>query len=178
MTRRRTALFGASAIGVVMLAFVIVLATRKSAIDQQARSPLLDKVAPALAGTDLSGKPFDLASFRGKYVLVNFFASWCVPCQQEQPQLVRFANDPAHDRTVVGVLFEDTSGPASSFLSGNGGTWPALADDSGQHALDWGVRGPPESYLVDPSGIVLAKFVGEVSAARLDQLVSEAQHAA
>ncbi len=105
-------------------------------------------------------------------MLVNFFASWCVPCQHEQPQLVKFANEPGH--AVVGVLYEDTTGPAGTFLADNGGTWPALADD-GQHALDWGVRGPPESYLLNPDGIVLAKFVGEVSADRLDQLVAEAK---
>jgi cytochrome c biogenesis protein CcmG/thiol:disulfide interchange protein DsbE len=173
--RRRWALYGAIAVGAVMIGFVVVLATRKSAIDQQARSPLLGKVAPALQGTDIDGQPFDLASLHGDYVLVNFFASWCVPCQQEQPQLVKFANQKGD--AVVGVLFSDTAGPASTFLKGNGGTWPALPDDDGQHALDWGVRGPPESYLLNPDGIVLAKFVGEVSAARLDQIVSEASAA-
>ncbi len=176
--RRRTALYAAVTIGVVMIAFVAVLATRKSAIDQQARSPLLDKAAPALSGTAIDGQPFDLTSLHGRYVLVNFFASWCVPCQQEQPQLVTFANNPAHDRTVVGVLYQDTSGAARGFLNSNGGDWPALPDDQGQIALDWGVRGPPESYLVDPNGIVLAKFIGEVTATRLNQLVAEAKGAA
>ncbi|MHB8467050.1 MAG: TlpA family protein disulfide reductase [Acidimicrobiales bacterium] len=168
---RRTALFSAAAIGVAMLAFVVVLATRKSAIDQRSRSPLLGKVAPTLQGTDLSGARFDLAGLRGKYVLVNFFASWCVPCQHEQPQLVRFASD-GSDRAVVAVLYEDTAGPARAFLSANGGAWPALADPDYQHAVDWGVRGPPESYLVNPDGIVFAKFIGEVSATRLDRLVA------
>jgi cytochrome c biogenesis protein CcmG/thiol:disulfide interchange protein DsbE len=174
MRRRRTALLAACAIGALMIGFTAVLATRKSAVDQQARSPLLGKVAPALQGTDISGKPFDLTSLHGKFVLVNFFASWCVPCQHEQPQLVSFANDPSQTHAVVGVLFEDTGGPASKFLSDNGGTWPVLGDDNGQHALDWGVRGPPESYLLNPDGVVLAKFIGEVSASRLDQLVARA----
>ncbi len=162
-----------------MIGFVVVLATRKSAVDQQARSPLLDKIAPPLTGTDIAGQPFDLTTLRGKYVLVNFAPTpWCVPCQQEQPQLEPFANIPAHNQTVVGVLFEDTAGPAASFLNSNGGSWPALPDADGQHSLDWGVRGPPESYLVNPDGIVLAKFIGQVTAARLDQLVNEAQGAA
>jgi len=177
-TRARTARYSAVVVGVVLLAFVGVLATRKSAVDQQATSPLLGKVAPPLAGPSLTdGKPFDLTSLRGKYVVVNFFASWCVPCQREQPQLVRFANEPGGDRAVVGVLFSDTPGAARQYLRDNGGDWPALDDRGGQFALDYGIRGPPESYLVDPNGVILAKFVGEVSADRLDQLVTQAQGA-
>ena len=168
-------LYSAVAIGAVMIAFVAVLATRKSAVDQQTRSPLLGKVAPSLVGTDLGGTTFDLTSFRGKFVVVNFFASWCVPCQQEQPQLVKFAHEPGSDRAVVGVLNQDTRGPASRFMAENGGTWPALLDGDGQHSLDWGVRGPPESYLINPDGIVLAKFIGQITAARLDQLVAQAK---
>jgi len=74
-------------------------------------------------------------------------------------------------------LFSDTPGPAKAFLAANAGTWPALADPDGQLALNYGVRGPPESYLLDPQGIVLAKFVGEVSAAGLDRIVAQAQAA-
>ena len=167
---RRTALFSAVVIGCVMIGFVAVLATRRSAVDQQSRSPLLGKPAPAL-----SSSQFDLTSLRGKYVLVNFFASWCVPCQQEQPQLVRFAHEA--NRAVVGVLYEDTPSSASSYLSKNGGDWPVVEDADYQHAVDWGVRGPPESYLLNPDGIVLAKFIGQVTAARLDDIVGKASAA-
>ncbi|HEY2428905.1 MAG TPA: redoxin family protein [Acidimicrobiales bacterium] len=176
--RRRTALYGAAAIGVVTAALIGVLATRPSAADQQARSPLLGQPAPPIAGTSITdGSPFNLASLRGRYVVVNFFASWCVPCQQEQPQLVRFQNEAGGRTAVVGVLFSDTPGPARSFLQSNGGNWPVVADPDGVLALDYGVRGPPESYLVNPEGVVLAKFIGEVSANRLDQLVAEASRA-
>jgi len=160
-----------------MVAFTVVLATRRSAADQQARSPLLGQLAPPIIGTSVTnGAAFNMSSLQGRYVLVNFFASWCVPCQQEQPQLVKWVHEsPSH--AVVGVLFSDTPGPASAFLRSNAGTWPAINDASGQLALSYGVRGPPESYLVNPNGIVLAKFIGEVTAVRLDQLVSLAQSA-
>ena len=175
--RRRTALYSALALAVVFAAFVGVLATRKSAIDRQARSPLLGLPAPPIAGSSIvDGAHLDLASLRGRFVLVNFFASWCVPCQDEQPQLVKWLGEsPSH--AIVGVLFSDTPGPAKAFLAANAGTWPALADPDGQLALNYGVRGPPESYLLDGQGIVLAKFVGEVSAAGLDRIVAQAQAA-
>jgi cytochrome c biogenesis protein CcmG/thiol:disulfide interchange protein DsbE len=163
----------------VLAAFSAVLATRKSAVDQQARSPLLGRQAPPIQGTPLAGGgSFSLYAFRGRYVIVNFFASWCVPCQQEQPQLVRFAHEPNGKTAVVGVLFSDTPRPARAYMLANGGDWPVLADADGQIALDYGVRGPPESYLLNPDGIVLAKFVGPVSAAGLDALVARAQAAA
>ena len=174
--RRHAALYGAAAAGVVLVLFIAVLATRSSAVDKQARSPLLGRAAPTLTGNGITdGKPFDLNRDRGKYTLVNFFASWCVPCQQEQPQLVKFAHQPAGDTAVVGVLFSDTAGPARDYLRANGGDWPALEDPSGQFALDYGVRGPPESYLLNRDGVVLAKFIGEVTADRLDALVAQAK---
>jgi cytochrome c biogenesis protein CcmG/thiol:disulfide interchange protein DsbE len=176
--RRHTALYSAVALALVLGAFVGVLATRKSALDKQARSPLLGQPAPAIAGNGISnGSPFTLTSLRGRYVLVNFFASWCVPCQEEQPQLVAFDHQAGGKTAVVGVLFSDTAGPARAFLSANGGDWPVIPDPGGQLALNYGVRGPPESYLINPNGIVLAKFVGGVTAAGLNRLVAEAQQA-
>jgi cytochrome c biogenesis protein CcmG/thiol:disulfide interchange protein DsbE len=173
--RRHTALYTAVALAVVFAAFIGVLATRKSALDRQVRSPLLGQDAPSITGTSItSGARVDLAALQGKYVLVNFFASWCEPCQHEQPQLVKWAHEaPTH--AIVGVLFSDTPGPAKAFLQGNAGDWPAVADADGQLALNYGVRGPPESYLLNPQGVVIAKFVGEVTAAGLDRIVTLAQ---
>jgi len=173
---RRTALYSAVAVGVILVLFIAVLATRSSAVDKQARSPLLGREAPSLSGPSvIDGRPFELTSMRGRYTLVNFFASWCVPCQHEQPQLVRFAHSQGGDTAVVAVLFSDTAGPARDYLRANGGDWPVLDDPNGQSALDYGVRGPPESYLLNRDGIVLAKFVGEVTADTLERLVARAK---
>lgn len=174
--RPHTALIAAVVIGCVMALLVALLATRKSAQDQQARSPLLGKPAPAIDGADLSGAHVQLSDFRGKWVLVNFFASWCVPCHQEHPELINWVgrHTVKGDAAIVGVTFEDTADNARAFMKANGGTWSIVSDPKPDFpdALAYGVRGPPESFLVGPDGIVEAKFIGPVSADGLDRLLA------
>ena len=174
MKPRRTALVAALGLGVVGTLFVAVLATRAPAVDKQSASPLLGKPAPDVAGRDLRGTAVSLHDLQGRFVVVNFFASWCIPCHQEHPELQRFLarHGTAGDATVLGVICDDTAGNARSFVGANGGGWPVIDDPDGQVALDYGVRGPPESFLIAPSGIVLAKFVGPVTADGLDRLIT------
>jgi len=173
--RPHTALIAAGVIACVMALFVALLATRNSALDQQARSPLIGKPAAPIAGTGIAGDPVQLAGLRGKWVLVNFFASWCVPCHQEHPELINWLGRHAvkGDAAIVGVIFEDTAGNARSFMKANGGDWPIVVDPKPDFpfALAYGVRGPPESFLVSPDGIVVYKFIGPVTAGYVDQVV-------
>ena len=104
----RAALFVTVPLAIVMVLLVGVLITRKSAADRADYDPLTGKPAPEIVGTTLDGKPFNLDQYRGEWVVVNFFAQWCVPCQQEQADLVAFnqrhatgeGRDPAHQRRV------------------------------------------------------------------------------
>jgi len=174
-SRRHTARWAAISLGVVLLLFVAVLATRKSAVDKQAESPLLGKPAPSLRGTGLDGSQVSLASMKGKWVVVNFMASWCVPCRDEHPELVKFTqrHEAAGDATVLGVIFDDTAPNVRHFFGELGGSWPVVDDPGGHTALDFGVRGPPESFLVDPNGFVVWKGIGQVNADGLDKLVAQ-----
>jgi cytochrome c biogenesis protein CcmG, thiol:disulfide interchange protein DsbE len=168
----------ALAAGTVVAALVIVLATSKSATteQQQANSPLLMKPAPEIAGALLGGGTAKLSDDRGKWVLVNFFASWCIPCQQEQGDLVRFAqhHQNAGDAVIFAVRFDDPEVSAiRTLMTKSGATWPVV--DDAEAKISWGVTGPPESFLVDPSGTVVAHVVGQVNDNALEALLGQAR---
>ncbi|HZT64404.1 MAG TPA: TlpA disulfide reductase family protein [Acidimicrobiales bacterium] len=164
--RGRTLRIVAVVVGVIAAAFIAVLATRQPTEVGQAASPLLGQPAPQIDGASLDGQPVSLASLQGHYVLVNFFASWCGPCHTELPNLVALAR--AHpDLKVIGVAFNDSSTSASGFLASGGAEWPAVADPDEHIALSYGVRAPPESYLVDPEGMVVAKIIGGIDQTRV-----------
>jgi cytochrome c biogenesis protein CcmG/thiol:disulfide interchange protein DsbE len=173
--KRRTAVVVAVALGIVVALLVAVLATREPATDRQADSPLIGRAAPAIQGTDLSGAEFDLDDLRGQWVVVNFFATWCVPCRQEHPELVRFAEQHAEagDASVVSVVFDDEPTQVQQYFDENGGTWPVVPGEGTGVILDYAVSGVPESFVIAPSGLVVAKVTGGVTAAGLDQIIAD-----
>ena len=175
--RGRTALLTATAVGVVLAAFIAILATGEPATSRLGDSPLLGERAPELAGASLlTGESFDLDDERGRFVVVNFFATWCEPCRREHPDLVRFdaAHQAAGDARVVSVVFSDEAGDVEQFFEERGGDWPVIDDTSGI-VPSWGVTGVPESYLVDPAGFVVSKIVGGITAQGLEDLLGRAQ---
>lgn len=174
---RRTALWITLTIGVLGALLVAVLATREPAQARFTNSPLLGKESPAASGKTLDGSTLRLADLKGKYVVLNFFATWCVPCLREHPELMSFQNRHAQmgDATVVSVIFDDDVPSVRAFFKREGGDWPVLDDPGGKIALDFGVRGPPETFLIDPNGFVLSKIVGGVQAAPLERLLAEAK---
>lgn len=170
---RHASRWAALGLSLVLVAFVALLATRDPAQSTVAPSPLEGKVAPTISQRDLDGTQVTLESFRGRWVVVNFFATWCVPCQREHPALKAFAEAHPDDAQVVAVLFDDDPERAKRFFEENGGDWPVLVDPSGKVSLAYGVRGPPESFLITPDGVVAVRLVGEVSAAGLEALVAK-----
>ncbi|HEX2382188.1 MAG TPA: TlpA disulfide reductase family protein [Acidimicrobiales bacterium] len=154
--RGRAALFVAVPVALVIVLLVAVLITRKSAADRADFDRLHDQPAPEIVGTTLDGKPFDLDSYKGKWVVVNFFAQWCVPCQQEHADLVSFSqrHESADDVQLVSVVFNDDLDKVKDYFAREGGDWPVVTGDSGRMALDYSVVRVPDTYIIDPIGIV------------------------
>jgi cytochrome c biogenesis protein CcmG/thiol:disulfide interchange protein DsbE len=165
----------AVAVGVVLAVLVGVMATRDAGPDRVS-THLVGQPAPPLAGTTIDGDAWDLDAQRGRWLLVNFFSTTCVPCIVEHPELVAFAeaHAGADDARVVSVAFDDSAAAVERFFREAGGGWPVLATGTGHIAVDWGVVAVPESYLVSPSGHVAAKVVGGVEFAELEELLAEA----
>jgi len=106
-----------------------------------------------------------LAEYRGKWVLVNFWASWCEPCRDEAPALEEFQRRYGSDSfTVLGIDTQDLSSDGRGFAEQYGLGYPQLHDGDGDHADEYGTTGVPENYLVDPQGNVRLLVVGPVTA--------------
>jgi len=101
-----------------------------------------------------------LEDFRGDWVLLNVWASWCIPCREESPALQRFAAENRDRITVLGIDTRDLSEDAIAFLREYGIDYPQLRDASGEYANDLKTTGVPESFLIDPDGKLVTRLAG------------------
>jgi cytochrome c biogenesis protein CcmG/thiol:disulfide interchange protein DsbE len=126
--------------------------------------------APPIVGTTLDGTPFDLAAYRGKPVLLNFWASWCVPCQAEFPLFeAALSAHAAAGLTIVGVIYQDSPDAARTFAAGHGASWPDVADPAGTIAAAYTVVAPPQTYFIDRTGVLRSRQIGQVTGPDLDR---------
>jgi cytochrome c biogenesis protein CcmG/thiol:disulfide interchange protein DsbE len=114
------------------------------------------------------------ASLRGKPTAINFWASWCEPCHEEAPALERLARSLAGRAQVVGVNWDDSSSRARSWIEKYGWTFPNLRDGEGAIGRDYGLRGMPTTFIVDPDGRIAAVLLGPQSESSLREALESA----
>ena len=179
-SRRRIAPIIALVVAAVLGGLFWVLATSKSGVDDKTglvASPLIDRPAPAVRSTTIDDQPFDLARRKGSWVVVNFFNSRCVPCIAEHPELLKFVQQQA--TFPDGAEFYSFVQPPNSdediraFFDERGGDWPVIRDDDGAINVAFGVAQVPETFIIDPSGVVRVRWAGQIDAVTLSQLVQQ-----
>ena len=136
-------------------------------------SPLLGQPAPAfsLPRFDQPGR-ISTSDFAGRVTVINFWASWCVPCREETPVLEDFYRRHPQGVELIGVLYNDTPQAALAFRRQLGGSWPLADDPGGRTAIDYGVFGVPETYVVDQRGVIMAKLVGAIRPGTLEDVLA------
>ncbi|WP_107341099.1 DsbE family thiol:disulfide interchange protein [Agrobacterium pusense] len=138
--------------------------------DDRLPSPLIGKTVPQFDLPPIEGREvgFSSADLQGQVSLVNVWASWCVPCRVEMPLLVALAKDGVVP--IYGINFKDDAEAALSFLAELGDPYTRLgADQSGRVAIDWGVYGLPETFVIDASGQIAYKHVGPFDQQSLEE---------
>lgn len=133
----------------------------------------IGSMAPGFLLADLDGNPIRLSDLRGRPVIVNFWASWCVPCVDEFPLLVT-AHDHYRDAglVVIGIVYRDRPEAARAFMTRMGGAWSTAMDPSELVASAYGVGGPPESFFIGRDGRIAGRQIGQLSAVDLDRQLS------
>jgi cytochrome c biogenesis protein CcmG/thiol:disulfide interchange protein DsbE len=158
----------------ITLALVAVLFVGLGKDPAEIRSPLIGKPAPAFALKAVgTGQMIDIASLRGKPVVLNFWATWCVPCYQEHPVLVQNAQM-IPSVQFIGVVFNDTEDKINAFLRERGSAYPTLLDEQGKTAIEYGVGGVPETYFLNREGVIVAKFNGPMTTEILQSNLAKA----
>lgn len=157
---------------VVLLPLAVILGSRlgeDATLGQ--RSVLLDKPAPEFTLSNIDGGTISNEDLVGRPYLVNFWASWCVPCRQEHPNLeALYARYEPQGVELLGVMFNDTPAGARAYREELGGDWPLLEDPDERTAVDFGVTGPPETFIVDDAGMIRERIRGAVNAGHLRKI--------
>jgi len=149
--------------GVIVVGLALSIARVSAA---PGKSALIGKPAPPFTRTNLDSHPVDLATLRGRVVLLNFWATWCAGCKVEMPRFVQWQDRYGADGlSIVGVSMDDDSQPVKVFLRKRPVNYPVVMGDERLGLAYGGVLGLPVTYLIDRNGVIRARYQG---AAHLD----------
>jgi cytochrome c biogenesis protein CcmG/thiol:disulfide interchange protein DsbE len=165
-TRRSRHIQAAAVITVAVFALLAFVFRGRFGEDPRAvASPLVGRPAPLTRLPKLDGPgDMSLADLKGSVVVVNFWASWCVPCRAEHGQLAEAAKQYSPEGVrFVGIVYQDQAGAARSFLDQFGRSYDNLTDPGSRAAIDFGLFGVPETFFIDRNGVIAGKVAGPVN---------------
>jgi cytochrome c biogenesis protein CcmG/thiol:disulfide interchange protein DsbE len=161
---------------VVLLPALVVLGSRVGKDATQVPTVLLGKPAPQFNLRTVDGQTVSNGVLAGKPYVVNFWASWCGPCRKEHGALRAFWERYRDDGVqLLGVIFQDSPSNARAFQQELGGDWPLVEDPKGRTAVDFGLRAPPETFVVNSRGIIAAKYIGALKPGQLEEAIAAAE---
>ena len=159
-------------VGIYAIGFVALLISQ-SAVQSPLQTNtvlLIDHPAPDFALSGIDGKIHHLKDYSGKRIVLNFWATWCVPCRQEMPLLQKtYAQLQSNGLVVIGVDQQEDAGTVSAFLKEVNVTYPILLDNDLSAFHAYGVMGIPITFFIDTNGIVRAKSIGALTDNLLQQ---------
>ncbi|HVZ17362.1 MAG TPA: TlpA disulfide reductase family protein [Terriglobales bacterium] len=132
-------------------------------------------VAPQFSLTDINGQKLDLTSYRGKIVLLDFWATWCAPCRTEIPHFIDMQNKyGSQGLQIIGISLDDSADPVKKYYAEQKMNYPVAVGDDKLASAYGGVLGLPVAYLIDREGRILYKHTGETDAAVFEKEIGEA----
>lgn len=144
---------------------------------ERGSGPGLGKPAPEFTLVDTNGKAVHLSDFRGKVVLLNFWATWCAPCRKEFPELVKTYGDGASDVVVVGINMQENRDQVRQFADEFGADFPILIDPKAEAAEAYRLLGLPSSYFIDQQGVLRQQHFGLLTREIIDEKLETARRA-
>jgi cytochrome c biogenesis protein CcmG, thiol:disulfide interchange protein DsbE len=159
----------------VVVPLVTVLVLNLGRDPRSVRSPLIGRPAPAFSLAPVGGgAPVGLESLRGHPAVINFWATWCVPCFEEHAALTAAART-FREVQFLGIVYEDEEATTRAFLAERGSSYPSLLDPEGKTAIAYGVFGVPETFFIDGTGRIVEKYVGPLDRGTIATLIARAK---
>jgi len=166
-------LFAAVALGVLALLGLLFWGMQRGPSTAVGTAAAINRPAPNFTVTTLDGKQLTMSDLRGKTVVLNIWASWCKPCEEEAGELNRaYAQYQERNVAFVGIAFNDDTGPMRDFVNKHSVPYPVALDTEGKISIDLGITGVPETYIVNPDGQMTQKWVGPITAKQLTTLLA------
>jgi cytochrome c biogenesis protein CcmG/thiol:disulfide interchange protein DsbE len=156
----------------IAIAVAVYEGARHSSHSKGGHRGAVDSSAPGFSLTDLDGKPLDLANYRGKVVLLNFWATWCAPCRGEIPQFVDFQNTYGpQGLQLIGISMDDDAKPVHEFYQQFKMNYPVAVGNANLAESYGGILGLPVTFLIGRDGRIAAKYVGATDMTALQQKI-------